>query len=86
MKQNFFQNINYNMVQYHYMLDGYHGHGIGKVHTSLENIIILQNFCKLNGIKLVNQFFMDHVFQDIENVKDHQIINYLYKQFDFDNR
>ena len=72
-------------VQQYYMLDGWHGAGVGKVHGSLENIINLQNFCRLNGVKLFNQFFMDHVYQDIEQHKDHQIINYLYKQFDFEN-
>lgn len=72
-------------VQEHYMLDGWHSGGVGKVHISLENIILLQNLCKIKGIKLINQFFMDHVYQDIENHKDHQIINYLYKQFDFKN-
>ncbi len=72
-------------VQQYYMLDGFHGGGVGKVHGSLENIINLQNFCRLKGIKLFNQFFMDHVYQDIEQNKNHQIINYLYKQFDFDN-
>lgn len=71
-------------VQQHYMLDGSLG-GIGKVHTSLENIIMLQNFCKLTGIKLINQFYMDHVMQDVENKKDHQAINYLYKQLDWPN-
>ena len=72
-------------VQQHYMLDGWHGAGVGKVHDSLENMIFLQNFCKLNSIKMINQFFMDHVHQDIEQHKDHQIINYLYKQFDNEN-
>lgn len=72
-------------VQQHYMLDGWHGAGVGKVHDSLENIIFLQNLCKLKGIQLINQFFMDHVHQDIEQHKDHQIINYLYKQFDNEN-
>jgi hypothetical protein len=72
-------------VQQHYMLDGFHGHGVGKVHASLENIIFLQNLCRLKGIQLINQFFMDHVYQDIEQHKDHQIINYLYKQLDNEN-
>ena len=72
-------------VQQHYMLDGFHGSGVGKVHISLENIIMLQNFCKLKGIKLINQFFMDHVYQDIERDNSYQIINYLYKQFDHAN-
>jgi hypothetical protein len=70
-------------VQQHFMLDNFPG-GVGKVHSSLENIIMLQNFCKLNNIKLVQQFFMDLVYQDIEHRKNHQITNYLYKQLDFD--
>jgi hypothetical protein len=71
-------------VQQHYMLDRFAG-GAGKVHSSLENIIMLQNFCKLHKIKLAQQFFMDLVFQDIEHKKDHQLVNYLYKQLDFNS-
>jgi hypothetical protein len=69
-------------VQQHYILDGHMTGGIGKVHNSIENIIMLQNFCKLNGINFYQQFFMDSVFEDIENNKNHQMINYLYKQLD----
>lgn len=69
-------------IQQHYLLDRF-PYGVGKVHTSLENIIVLQNFCKLHNIKLVQQFFMDFVLDDIVNNKDHQIINYLFKQLDF---
>ena len=69
-------------VQQHYLLDGHMTDGIGKVHNSIENIIMLQNFCKLNSINFYQQFFMDSVFEDIENNKDHQMINYLYKQLD----
>lgn len=69
-------------VQQHYMLDQFAG-GVGKVHASLENIIMLQNFCKLHGVKLIQQFFMDLVYQDIENWKNHQIVKYLYNQLDF---
>lgn len=69
-------------VQQHYLLDGDMGNGVGKVHISAENIINLQNFCKLNNVKLVHQFFMDSSYLDIENHKEHQLINYLYKQFD----
>lgn len=71
-------------VQTHYLLDGDMYNGIGKIHTSLENIIMLQNYCKLKGVKLINQFFMDHVFEDIEKSKNHQLINYLYKELNFD--
>jgi hypothetical protein len=71
-------------VQQHYLLDGDMTNGVGKVHTSVENIIMLQNFCKLHGIKLVHQFFMDSSYTDIERNKEHQIINYLYRQLDFD--
>lgn len=52
------------------------------VHTTIENIIMLQNFCKLHEIHLFQQFYRSYVLQDIENNKNHQIINYLYKQLD----
>lgn len=68
----------------HYMLDS-EVNGPGKTHESLQNIIMLQNFCRLYNIKLINQFFMQHVYDDIERHKGHEIINYLYKQFDHDN-
>ena len=71
-------------VQTHYLLDGDMYNGIGKIHSSLENMVMLQNYCKLKNVKLVNQFFMDHVFNDIEKHKEHQLINYLYKELNFD--
>jgi len=71
-------------TQQHFLLDKL-ANGVGKVHDSLENIIMLQNFCKLNNVTLIQQFYMDFVFEDIEDYKNHQIINYLYKQLDFDN-
>jgi len=58
------------------------GNGVGKVHISAENIINLQNFCKLNNVKFVHQFFMDSSYLDIEKHKEHQLINYLYNQLD----
>jgi hypothetical protein len=72
-------------VREHYLLDRFPG-GVGKTHGSLENMIMLQNFCKLHGIALYQQYFMDTVYKDIEAHKDHQIINYLYKQLDTSNR
>lgn len=54
--------------------------GIGLVHESIENMVMLENLCKANGIKLVHQYFMDHVYQDIEQYKTHPDIEYLYKQ------
>jgi len=75
---------NLDFVQQHYLLDK-EVNGVGKTHSSLENIIMLQNFCKLHGIKLINQFFMKHVYEDIIKHKDHEIVNYLYKQFDHTN-
>lgn len=71
-------------VQEHYLLDKHHD-GIGKTTISLENIIMLQNFCRLKGVRLINQFFMDYVWKDIEKHKDHMNIDYLYKQLDCDN-
>lgn len=71
-------------IQQHYMLDKEFD-GIGKVHTSLENIIMLQNFCKLHKVKLINQFFMDFVWEDIYKHRNDLNINYLYKQLDCEN-
>ncbi len=58
--------------------------GIGFVHESIENIIFLQNLCKIKNINFVQQFYMDVVFEDIVKNRDHQAINYLYKQLDHD--
>lgn len=69
-------------IKQYYMFD-HTPIGIGKTTISLENIIMLQNFCKLNNIKLIQQFYMDTVLEDIEQYKDHLNINYLYKQLDF---
>ncbi len=71
-------------VQQHYMLDRDYN-GIGKIHLSLENIIMLQNFCKLHNVKFINQFFMDFVWQDIHDHKDDLNVNYLYRQLDCEN-
>lgn len=74
-----------NFVQEYYRLDGHPQYGVGKTHYSLENIISLQNFCKLHGIQMIQQFFMDFVFKDIEEHKEDLNIKYLYKQLDLDN-
>jgi hypothetical protein len=52
------------------------------VHDSLENIIMLQHTCQILGIKLYQQYFMDLTFNDFEQFKDHQIVQYLLKQLD----
>lgn len=70
-------------VRDYYLLDE-HTHGPGKVHTSVENMIMLQTFCKLHGVKLVHQFFMDRTLQDIVKYKDLQMIKYLYNELDLD--
>ena len=69
-------------VQQHYLLDGDMGNGVGKVHMSTENMIMLQNFCKLNNVKFIHQYFMDSSYLDIEKHREHQLISYLYKQLD----
>jgi hypothetical protein len=71
-------------VQQYFMLDK-EVNGVGKTHSSLENIIMLQNFCKLHNINLINQYFMKHVYTDIERHRDHEIVKYLYKQLDKTN-
>ena len=54
-------------VQQHYLLDGDMGNGVGKVHISAENIINLQNFCKLNNVKFVHQFFLSYKYIKMSN-------------------
>lgn len=68
-------------VQDYYLIDK-EAHGVGKIHSSIENIIMLQTFLQLHNIKFIHQFFMDRVYQDIENNKDHELIGYLYNQLD----
>jgi hypothetical protein len=52
------------------------------VHLSLENIIFLQNLCKVHNVKFYQMFYMDYPLEDIETYKDHEIVKYLYDQFD----
>lgn len=53
------------------------------VHISLENIIFLQNLCKVHNVKFHQMFYMDYPLEDIESYKDHEIVKYLYDQFDY---
>lgn len=55
---------------------------INAIHESIQNIIMLQNICKMKGVNLIHQFYMDCVLKDIEENKNHQLVGYLYKQFD----
>ena len=64
----------------------YDKHNINSLHVSLENMIMLQNLCKVQGITFYQQYYMDHTYKDIDVNKDHEIINYLYRQLDNDNR
>lgn len=57
----------------------------GPVHSSLENILMLQYLCKLKGIRLYHQFYMDNIIDDIERWKNHQIVKYLYDDLDRDS-
>lgn len=57
---------------------------IGPATVSLENIIMLQNLCKLNGVNIFQTFYREYVYTDIVENKDHLNLNYLYKQWDHD--
>lgn len=65
---------------------GYDRHNIHSLHLALENMIMLQNLCKLHGITFYHQYYMKHTYADIDSFKDHPIINYLYRQIDHDTR
>lgn len=58
---------------------------IGPVTNSLENIIMLENTCKVKNVKLFHCFYRSYVYDDIIENKDHQNINYLFKQLDQEN-
>lgn len=55
---------------------------INCLHLSLENMIMLQNFCKSYGITLIQQYYMSSVYQQLDKFKDHKLLSYLYKQLD----
>lgn len=56
---------------------------IGPVVNSLENIIFLQNLCKVKGVRLVQSFYRDYTWQDIFENKHDQNVSYLYECLDF---
>lgn len=55
---------------------------IHSVHVTLENIIMLQNLCKVKGIRFYQQFYRNYVYEDLLNNKDHQLNEYLYNFLD----
>ena len=55
---------------------------INSLHVGLENMIMLQNTCKVYGIKFYQQYYMAHAYKEIEECKDHPNLEYLYKQLD----
>jgi hypothetical protein len=57
---------------------------IGYVTMSLENIIFLQNLCKLKGVNILQSFFRSYVYNDIIQNKDHLNLNYLFSILDHD--
>jgi hypothetical protein len=57
---------------------------IGFVTTSLENIIFLQNLCKLKGVNILQSFFRSYVYDDIIQNKDHLNLKYLFSVLDHD--
>lgn len=58
---------------------------IGHAINSLENIIMCQNFCKVNNIKMYQTFYRDYVFSDLEKHKSNSNLSYLYNMLDFDS-
>lgn len=55
---------------------------INAVHLSVENMVMLQNFCKIKGVQLHQQYYMNYVYRDIEENSQHQLVSYLHKQLD----
>lgn len=55
---------------------------VESVIITLENMLLLQTFCKQQGIKLYEQFYMDDVLYQIEKYKIHPECNHLYNLLD----
>lgn len=68
-----------------YFMMGQDAVSAGPVHSSLENMLMLQYLCKSKGIRLYHQFYMDNIIEDIDRMKDHQIVKYLYDDLDRDS-
>jgi hypothetical protein len=58
---------------------------IGPATISLENIIFLENFCKVNKVQLYHSFYRSYVYDDIAQNNHHLNLNYLYNQWNHDN-
>lgn len=54
----------------------------GICHDSMQNIISLQHLCKSKGITLYQQFYMNNIIEDLALWKNHQIIKYMYDDWD----
>lgn len=57
---------------------------LASIVRSLENIIFLQNLCKMKNVKIYQMFYMNNVFNDFLQHKNNINLNYLYKQLDHD--
>lgn len=69
------------LVRDYFML-GRNSVTVAMCHESMQNIISLQHLCQSKGIKLYQQFFMDNILEDLDRYKSHQIIKYLYDDWD----
>lgn len=57
---------------------------LGYAIKSIENIIFLQNLCKLKGVKIFQTFYRSYVYEDIFTNRDNLNIKYLFNQWDHD--
>ena len=73
-----------NFIKEYFMMS-VNSRAAGPVHSSLENILMLQYLCKSKGIKLYHQFYMDNIIDDIETMKNHQIVKYLHDDLDLNS-
>lgn len=69
------------LVRDYFML-GDNAVSVGICHDSMQNIMTLQYLCQAKGIKLYQQFYMDNIIEDLARWKDHQIMKYLYNDWD----
>jgi hypothetical protein len=52
---------------------------------SLENILMLQSFCKSYNIKLYEQFILSNIWEEVESLKTHKEVAHLYNLIDKNN-
>ena len=57
---------------------------IGPTTISLENMVFLQNLCKVKNVRFFQMYYMDNVFKTLYDNRENLNVKYLYNQLDHD--